>query len=169
MAGFPNWKLEIGGLVKKPLSLSLEELRRDAVAHPDHAARLRRRLERDRAVDGRASIASVGAGRARAECALRPVPLRRRSGAVKQRQRALLRDHRPGGCVPSTDHHGLRDERADTPGAAWAPLRLRVERQLGYKMAKYVMRIEVVDDFSKIGLGRGGYWEDRGYEWYAGI
>jgi DMSO/TMAO reductase YedYZ molybdopterin-dependent catalytic subunit len=50
-----------------------------------------------------------------------------------------------------------------------APLRLRVERQLGYKMAKYVMRIEAVDDFSKIALGRGGYWEDRGYEWYAGI
>jgi DMSO/TMAO reductase YedYZ molybdopterin-dependent catalytic subunit len=50
-----------------------------------------------------------------------------------------------------------------------APLRLRVERQLGYKMAKYVMRIEVVEDFSKIALGRGGFWEDRGYEWYAGI
>ncbi len=35
--------------------------------------------------------------------------------------------------------------------------------------AKYVMRLEIVSDFSKIGLGRGGYWEDRGYEWYAGI
>jgi DMSO/TMAO reductase YedYZ molybdopterin-dependent catalytic subunit len=50
-----------------------------------------------------------------------------------------------------------------------APLRLRVERQLGYKMAKYVMRIEVVNDFSHIGSGRGGYWEDLGYSWYAGI
>jgi DMSO/TMAO reductase YedYZ molybdopterin-dependent catalytic subunit len=50
-----------------------------------------------------------------------------------------------------------------------APLRLRVERQLGYKMAKYVMRIEVVDSFAKIGRGRGGFWEDLGYEWYAGI
>lgn len=50
-----------------------------------------------------------------------------------------------------------------------APLRLRLERQLGYKMAKYVMRIEIVEDFSRIAGGKGGYWEDQGYEWYAGI
>jgi DMSO/TMAO reductase YedYZ molybdopterin-dependent catalytic subunit len=50
-----------------------------------------------------------------------------------------------------------------------APLRLRVERQLGYKMAKYVMRIEAVDEIAGIRGGRGGFWEDRGYEWYAGI
>ena len=50
-----------------------------------------------------------------------------------------------------------------------APLRLRLERQLGYKMAKYVMRIAVVDKLESIGKGGGGYWEDNGYEWYAGI
>ena len=50
-----------------------------------------------------------------------------------------------------------------------APLRLRVERQLGYKQAKYVMRIEIVERLDKIRRGKGGYWEDRGYEWYAGI
>jgi len=50
-----------------------------------------------------------------------------------------------------------------------APLRLRVERQLGYKQAKYVMRIEIVDSFGGFWGGNGGYWEDRGYEWYAGI
>jgi DMSO/TMAO reductase YedYZ molybdopterin-dependent catalytic subunit len=50
-----------------------------------------------------------------------------------------------------------------------APLSLRVERQLGYKMAKYVMRIEAIDSFAGLGRGRGGFWEDRGYEWYAGI
>lgn len=50
-----------------------------------------------------------------------------------------------------------------------APLRLRLERQLGYKMAKYVLRLEVVDDLSRIRGGNGGYWEDQGYEWYAGI
>ena len=50
-----------------------------------------------------------------------------------------------------------------------APLRLRVERQLGYKMAKYVMRIEAVDEIAAIREGRGGFWEDLGYEWYAGI
>jgi len=50
-----------------------------------------------------------------------------------------------------------------------APLRLRVERQLGYKQAKYVMRLEAVEDFFHTSRGRGGVWEDRGYEWYAGI
>ena len=50
-----------------------------------------------------------------------------------------------------------------------APLRLRVERQLGYKQAKYLMRIEITDRLDLIGQGKGGFWEDRGYEWYAGI
>jgi DMSO/TMAO reductase YedYZ molybdopterin-dependent catalytic subunit len=50
-----------------------------------------------------------------------------------------------------------------------APLRLRVERQLGYKQAKYIQRIALVPSLAGIGGGRGGYWEDRGYEWYAGI
>ena len=51
-----------------------------------------------------------------------------------------------------------------------APLRLRVERQLGYKQAKYVQRIEVVPILAGIYGGHGGYWEDTaGYEWYAGF
>ena len=51
-----------------------------------------------------------------------------------------------------------------------APVRLRVERQLGYKMPKFLRAIEVVETFANIGRGRGGYYEDGdGYEWYAGI
>jgi DMSO/TMAO reductase YedYZ molybdopterin-dependent catalytic subunit len=50
-----------------------------------------------------------------------------------------------------------------------APVRLRVPTQLGYKSAKWVARIEIVGTFAKIYGGRGGYWEDQGYEWYAGI
>jgi DMSO/TMAO reductase YedYZ molybdopterin-dependent catalytic subunit len=50
-----------------------------------------------------------------------------------------------------------------------APLRLRFERQLGYKHAKYLKRIELVETLTGIGGGKGGYWEDQGYEWYAGI
>ena len=51
-----------------------------------------------------------------------------------------------------------------------APLRPRVERQLGYKHAKFVMRIEAVDSLAKMCGGRGGFWEDVGsYDWYAGI
>jgi DMSO/TMAO reductase YedYZ molybdopterin-dependent catalytic subunit len=50
-----------------------------------------------------------------------------------------------------------------------APLRLRVERQIGYKNAKYVTGIEAVGRLDRIGRGKGGFWEDRGYQWYAGL
>jgi DMSO/TMAO reductase YedYZ molybdopterin-dependent catalytic subunit len=50
-----------------------------------------------------------------------------------------------------------------------APLRLRIELQIGYKNAKYVDRIEVVDSLKSIGKGRGGWWEDFDHAvWYAG-
>jgi len=56
------------------------------------------------------------------------------------------------------------------PVANGAPLRLRVERQLGYKHAKYVQRIQAVETLAGIYGGKGGYWEDNvDYEWYAGI
>ncbi len=55
------------------------------------------------------------------------------------------------------------------PVSNGAPLRCRVERQLGYKHAKYVRAIELVESFAPIRGGKGGYWEDEGYEWYAGI
>jgi len=55
------------------------------------------------------------------------------------------------------------------PIANGAPLRVRVERQLGYKMAKYIRRIELVENFTEIAGGKGGYWPDRGYDWFAGI
>ncbi|MGB7654840.1 MAG: molybdopterin-dependent oxidoreductase [Novosphingobium sp.] len=51
-----------------------------------------------------------------------------------------------------------------------APLRLRVERQLGYKQAKYIMRLQVTDTLAGLYGGGGGHWEDaRGYQWYGGI
>ena len=56
------------------------------------------------------------------------------------------------------------------PVANGAPLRLRVERQLGYKQAKYITGIEAVASLAGIGEGKGGYWQDvANYEWYAGI
>ena len=58
---------------------------------------------------------------------------------------------------------------APLPVKNGAPIRLRVERQLGYKHAKYVMRLELVESFANIAGGRGGYWEDQGYQLYAGI
>ena len=58
---------------------------------------------------------------------------------------------------------------APLDAAHGAPVRLRVPTQLGYKSAKWVRRIEAVASFADIGAGHGGYWEDNGYEWYAGI
>ena len=55
------------------------------------------------------------------------------------------------------------------PVSHGAPLRVRLERQLGYKMAKYIASIEAVDSFAHMGQGKGGFWEDRGYAWYGGI
>ncbi len=63
--------------------------------------------------------------------------------------------------------YGLNDK--PLPVSSGAPLRVRVERQLGYKMAKYIHRIELVSSFAGIGEGNGSYWADRGYDWYAGI
>ena len=51
-----------------------------------------------------------------------------------------------------------------------APVRLRVERHLGYKHAKFVMRIEARDRIDNLYDGKGGFWEDSAdYAWYAGI
>ncbi|NKE37530.1 molybdopterin-dependent oxidoreductase [Natronococcus sp. JC468] len=46
------------------------------------------------------------------------------------------------------------------PIAHGAPYRLRIESQLGYKMAKWVTRIEFVEDFEDIGKGYGGWRDD---------
>ena len=82
-----------------------------------------------------------------------------------------LRDHMRlhFGHGPDGGGYNVLQKMSGAAGRARCALRLRVERQLGYKMAKYVMALEVVDGFARIGGGRGGYWEDEGYEWYAGI
>jgi len=50
-----------------------------------------------------------------------------------------------------------------------APVRLRVPTQLGYKSAKWIYGVQLAESLSPIFGGKGGYWEDNGYEWYAGI
>ena len=55
----------------------------------------------------------------------------------------------------------LNDEPVSLPHGA--PLRLRVETQLGYKMVKYLRSIELVKDYSDIGEGQGGFREDFQY------
>jgi DMSO/TMAO reductase YedYZ molybdopterin-dependent catalytic subunit len=63
--------------------------------------------------------------------------------------------------------YGMNGE--DLPLGHGAPLRLRVPRQLGYKSIKYLARIVVVDSVKDIGQGLGSMSPEVGYSWYAGI
>jgi DMSO/TMAO reductase YedYZ molybdopterin-dependent catalytic subunit len=167
--GFADWKLVIDGLVERPLALSLAELR----AEPS-----RTQITRHDCVEGWSDIAKwTGA---------RLGPLLDKAG-VKPEARYIV-FHCADNLGGTADASGRYYESIDLvdahhpqtllayamndqplPVAHGAPVRLRVERQLGYKQAKYVMRLEAVADFAHIGGGKGGFWEDRGYEWYAGI
>ncbi|MRI55079.1 molybdopterin-binding protein [Methylobacterium sp. DB1607] len=57
----------------------------------------------------------------------------------------------------------------DLPVAHGAPVRLRVERQLGYKSLKYLASIEATDRVDGLGQGRGSMVSELGFSWYAGI
>ena len=171
---FADWRLKVHGLVEHELSLSLEELR----AFP-----ARTQITRHDCVEGWSCIAKWTG-----------VPLTElllRAGVRPEARFAVFHcaDTLDGGGEFGVDPESIRYyESIDLIDAAHpqtilaydmngkkltvphgAPLRLRLERQLGYKMAKYIMRIELVQSLADLHGGRGGYWEDRGYEWYAGI
>ncbi|MBW8815331.1 MAG: molybdopterin-binding protein [Caulobacterales bacterium] len=166
---FRDWRLEIGGLVDTPLSLSLADLQ---------AAPARSQITRHDCVEGWSSIAQWRGAR------LGPLLQRAR---LKPQARYIAffcadaleltldgtGDYYETIAVADAFHPqtilAYEMNGRPLPVAHGAPIRLRLERQLGYKMAKYVMRIEAIADFSKLGRGKGGYWEDRGYQWYAGI
>jgi DMSO/TMAO reductase YedYZ molybdopterin-dependent catalytic subunit len=57
----------------------------------------------------------------------------------------------------------------DLPVGHGGPLRLRVPRQLGYKNVKYITRLTVTDDLKQFGAGLGSASPEGGYAWYAGI
>jgi DMSO/TMAO reductase YedYZ molybdopterin-dependent catalytic subunit len=164
-AGFADWRLEIRGLVERPARLSLAELRRLPA---------RTQVTRHDCVEGWSAIAKWTG--ARMSALLDAAGVRPEARYVVLRCADTMGSGQP--YYESVDlvdaYHEqtiLAYEMNDQalPVAQGAPLRLRVERQLGYKMAKYVMAVELVDRFNHIARGRGGYWEDRGYEWYAGI
>ncbi|HEY3950206.1 molybdopterin-binding protein [Phenylobacterium sp.] len=167
--GFAGYRLVVDGLVERPLSLSLADLR----ALPG-----RTQITRHDCVEGWSSIGKwTGA---------RLGPLLDRAGLKPDARYIVFH------CFDTLDgpmdgkgryyesidlidaHHPqtilayAMNDRA-LPVAYGAPLRLRVERQLGYKQAKYIQRVEAVADYSHLHAGGGGFWEDRGYEWYAGI
>ena len=46
--------------------------------------------------------------------------------------------------------------------AYWFPMKIRVPTKLGFKNPKYVVAMEVTNDY------KGGYWEDQGYNAFSG-
>ena len=163
--GFADYRLRVDGLVRRPLSLSLDQLRR---------APVRAQITRHDCVEGWSAIGKwTGA---------RLAPLLGAAGLLPGARYIVFHCADNFGGNPYYESVDLVDalhpqtilayalNDRPLPVANGAPIRLRVERQLGYKHAKYVMRIEAVDRLDRIGLGKGGFWEDRaGYEWYAGI
>jgi DMSO/TMAO reductase YedYZ molybdopterin-dependent catalytic subunit len=164
LSKFANWRLEVGGLVREPMSLSLSDLR---------LLPARTQITRHDCVEGWSCIGMWTGARLSALLDLaQPLPEARyvvfhcadTLGGAKYYESIDFFDAYHPQTILAYEMNGEA-----LPIAHGAPLRVRLERMLGYKMAKYIMRIEVVDSLARTGLGKGGYWEDRGYEWYAGI
>ena len=166
---FADYRLEIVGLVHKPLSLSLADLQ----SMPQ-----RTQITRHDCVEGWSCIAKWTGT---------PVTKVLDVAGVKDSARYLLIEcydtieQSLSGSIKYYESIDLADARhpqtilawgmngADLPVANGAPVRMRVERQLGYKQAKFIRKITLVDDFAPFGQGKGGYWEDNGYDWHGGI
>ena len=164
---FANWRLRVDGLVARPLLLSLAQLR---------AMPAREQITRHDCVEGWSAVGKWQGTRLSAVLnAVQPTAAAR---YVVFHCADPMEDDGQSPYYESIDMDDAYHEQTilaymlndkPLPVANGAPIRLRVERQLGYKHAKYVMRLEVVDSFAHIGEGKGGYWEDQGYQWYAGI
>ncbi|HUY83601.1 MAG TPA: molybdopterin-binding protein [Steroidobacteraceae bacterium] len=163
--GFRDWRLRIDGLVENPQELSLDALR---------ALPAQTQITRQDCVEGWSCIGQWTGVRLRDVLALAlPKPQARyvmlfcadsMDGGSNYYESIDLRT----AAHPQTLlAYALNGE--TLPIAYGAPLRLRLGRQLGYKMAKYVMHVQLVASYRPFGQGQGGYWEDQGYAWYAGI
>ena len=165
--GFADYRLEVGGLVEKPAKLSLADVR---------ALPSRTQITRHDCVEGWSAIAKwKGARLAALLEVVQPKPSARfvmfhcadpKEGPGSSRYYESI-DMEDALHEQTILAYELNDGPLPMPNGA--PLRLRVERQIGYKHAKYVMRIELVAGFAEIRGGKGGYWEDEGYEWWAGV
>jgi DMSO/TMAO reductase YedYZ molybdopterin-dependent catalytic subunit len=165
---FADWRLEVSGLVERPLSLSLADLR---------ALPSRTQITRHDCVEGWSCIGKWKG--ARLSVVLQQAGLKPSARyIVFHCADAFLGINGREPYYESIDLDDAFHEQtilaydmndAPLPGGHGAPLRLRVERHLGYKHAKFIMKIEAVESFADIGQGHGSYWADQGYEWYAGI
>ena len=166
-AGFASYALVVDGLVERPRRYSLAELR---------ALPSRTQITRHDCVEGWSAIGKWKG--ARLSAILDAAGLKPNARYVVFHCADPMEDDGTSPYYESIDLDDAFHEQtimaydlndAPLPVENGAPLRLRVERQLGYKHAKYVMRIEAVESFAAIHGGKGGYWEDQGYQWYAGI
>jgi DMSO/TMAO reductase YedYZ molybdopterin-dependent catalytic subunit len=164
---FAGYTLVVDGLVERPLRLTLAELR---------ALPSRTQITRHDCVEGWSAIGKWKG--ARLAALLEAARLKPEARFVVFHCFDPMEDD---GTEPYYESIGLDDALHEQTILAYelndhalpmkngAPVRLRVERQLGYKHAKYVHRLEIVSTFKPIRGGNGGYWEDQGYQWYAGI
>jgi DMSO/TMAO reductase YedYZ molybdopterin-dependent catalytic subunit len=166
---FVDWSLEVNGLVEQVMSFTLAQLK---------AMPTRTQITRHDCVEGWSAIGQwTGVPLAQVLALVKPKPEAR--FLVFHCADSFEGDN--GADIPYYESIDMDDAYHPQTMLAYAlngnplpvtngaPIRLRVERQLGYKHAKYVMRLEVVESFANIKGGKGGYWEDRGYQWYAGI
>ncbi|SOB79742.1 DMSO/TMAO reductase YedYZ, molybdopterin-dependent catalytic subunit [Sphingomonas guangdongensis] len=162
---FADWRIRIDGLVARPVDLSLADLR---------AMPARTQITRHDCVEGWSAIGKWSGPRLG--------PILERAGLQQRARYIVFHCADRFGTRPYYESIDLVDAFHPQTILAWvlndrvlsvpngAPVRLRVERQLGYKHAKYIERIEAVPSLAGIGGGKGGYWEDvADYEWYAGI
>ena len=163
--GFANWRLVVGGLVDTPQTYSLADLR----AKPP-----RSQITRHDCVEGWTAIGKwtgVPLAVLLDDVTLQPEArylvfhcADNFSGTPFYESIDLIDAFHPQTILAYDMNDGV------LPEGHGAPIRLRVERQLGYKQAKYVMGVEAVASLNGIGKGKGGFWEDEGdYAWYAGI
>ena len=165
--GFKDWSLEIAGLVETPLKLTMAQLQ---------ALPSRTQITRHDCVEGWSAIGKwTGTPLHEILALVKPLPSARYvvfycadpmedDGTDLYYESIDMEDAYHAQTILA---YALND--ATLPIKNGAPIRLRVERQLGYKQAKYIMKIALVAQFDDIAGGKGGYWEDNGYEWYAGI
>lgn len=162
---FADWDVMIDGLVTTPMMVSLAAIK---------AMPARTQITRHDCVEGWSAIGKwTGAPLGDLLRQVQPLPNAKYAvfhcadaddeGIPYYESMALADCYHPQTILA----YELNGRPLDVPHGA--PLRLRFERQLGYKQAKYVERIELVESLDGIGGGKGGYWEDQGYEWYAGI
>lgn len=158
---FADYRLRISGLIEAPQELSLTDLQAMAkqAQITDHFC-----------IQGWSGVAKWGGVPMRDILDLvRPLPEARYAVFYS------LADGADGGRY--YDVHDLANMRHDLTLLAYemngeplnilhgAPLRLRCENQLGYKMVKWIAAIEFVESFAHLGAGQGGYNED--HEFYG--